>query len=111
MIIGKTSNGITLYEANYSGNCMVGTRTRTYSQIASEYSRITASISHNYTGTVAKYNSTYHKVYCASSSCTGYMLEEHYAYNPGANATCLGCGYKGWITNGVQNITDPGSEG
>lgn len=42
IITSKTSTGISVYEANYAANnCLVGTRTITYAQLASQVSSVT----------------------------------------------------------------------
>lgn len=103
IVMSTTSTRISIYEANHDGHCGVGTRTLTYSSFYSQYTEVTQAYAHDF-GTYAKYNSTYHKVYGDNGSCNGYILEHHYAQTPGSNATCLGCGYVGNISNGVESV-------
>lgn len=103
IVMRTTSTSISIYEANHDGQCGVGTRTLTYSAFYSQYTEVTQAYAHDF-GTYAKYNATYHKVYCDNGSCSGYILEHHYAQTPGSNATCLGCGYVGSIANGVESV-------
>lgn len=47
-----------------------------------------------------KYDSSSHRSPC-NSGCGFNYSGVHYAQNPGSNATCLGCGYVGYIPNGI----------
>lgn len=46
-----------------------------------------------------KYNSSYHRSPC-NTGCGYSYYGIHYAQIPGQNATCIGCGYVGYISNG-----------
>lgn len=46
------------------------------------------------------------KVKCSLSGCNGFIYGSHYAQSPGANATCLACGYKGNISIGIMSARD-----
>ncbi|MGN1399000.1 MAG: hypothetical protein ACI4WG_03270 [Erysipelotrichaceae bacterium] len=99
VFIKKTSDGVMTYECNLASNCNVQLLSRSYTTLNSLYSTDWAiySVSHTFNGTVQQYNSTYHKKFCSSSGCGGYIYEAHYAINNGANATCIKCGYVGEI--------------
>ena len=103
VLISTGSNYIKTYECNNGGNdCHVSVETRSLGSLHSGYfDRAIYSVSHRFTGTAKKYSSSYHKIPCSSSGCTGYILQIHYSSNPGANATCSACGYVGKIDSGV----------
>ncbi len=101
VIVSTNASGITLYEANYPANCRVNLRTRTYQQLVEEYPYVLLVVSHTLSGAAINYNDSYHKKTCSVSSCTATRLQPHYAQVPGSNATCLGCGYRGYIAIGL----------
>lgn len=95
-----------LYEANYGWKCDVGMRTLTYAQFRNQYAYIVKSFAHSFDGSAIKYDADYHKVKCSLSGCNGFIYGSHYAQSPGANATCLACGYKGNISIGIMSARD-----
>lgn len=60
---------------------------------------------HSGSGKWLKYNATYHRVSC-DGGCGEFILQPHYASVPGANATCLGCGYIGNISSGIMSVDE-----
>lgn len=103
ILMGTSSTGVTVYEANYDMQCGVGTRTLSYATFASQYPTVVETYCHKFSGSYATYSSQYHKVFCNLSGCNGYLLREHFAENPGSNATCIACGYVGNISNGMYS--------
>ena len=99
VFIKKINNGILTYECNLSSNCNVQLLERTYTEFIDTYSNDWGiySVSHHFNGTCQQYDSSYHKKYCNSSGCGGYILEAHYATNNIGTSTCTKCGYTGVI--------------
>jgi len=106
VIANADSSSVTVYEANYSWKCDVGMRTLTYAQFRNQYAYIVKSFAHSFDGSAIKYDADYHKVKCSLSGCNGFIYGSHYAQSPGANATCLACGYKGNISIGIMSARD-----
>lgn len=106
LIAAVGAGGVKGYEANYGWKCDVGMRTLTYAQFRNQYAYIVKSFAHSFDGSAIKYDADYHKVKCSLSGCNGFIYGSHYAQSPGANATCLACGYKGNISIGIMSARD-----
>lgn len=106
VLVDADSTHITVYEANYGGLCRVNYRSLTYEKFVSQYDRIYKTFAHSFHGAPKKYDEMYHKIPCELSGCTSYILQPHYAQIPGANATCLGCGYVGNISSGIMSVDE-----
>ncbi len=101
--LATTSSGIYLQECNIGGRCLVSIKTRPLADYRNyiDLRWGVYKVTHRYTGSssyTTSYNSTYHREKCSSNGCTAYILQQHSAYVPGANATCCRCGYVGNIT-------------
>lgn len=104
VIISAGNSSVTIYESNYTDLCQVGIRTLTYAKFRSQYPSIAKTFAHSFDGRATKYDTTYHKVACSLSGCSSYIYQPHYSQSPGANATCLACGYVGYISSGIMSI-------
>lgn len=70
-----------------------------YSQDTINNNNISRVHIHSPSASWQRYDSTNHRTPC-NAGCGFYYYGSHYAQNPGANATCLGCGYVGYISKG-----------
>ena len=101
-----SDTGITGYECNIGGKCIISKFSYTYQEIANSYNggNVCETYSHHFsrsTATVVTPNA--HKIKCISSGCTGYILEPHYETlstqsADGSAGTCAACGYTGEIS-------------
>lgn len=102
MIIESTSeSGIRVYHANWTGGLVCET-VLSYSDIATRWTEISYMQvpSCRYSKWV-KYDSNRHVKTCLD--CGKQEYQAHYAKTPGYG-TCLGCGYVGYISNGLQDV-------
>ena len=98
VFISSNTSGITVYECNQDWACGVDLRSYDFSVFNIKYDYIAIYVSHTFDGGYSQFSSAYHKSYCSTSDCSGYIYEVHTAYVPGNNATCAQCGYVGKIT-------------
>ena len=98
--VNKTSTSVKTYECNRNSNCNVEIINRTFESFENYYSDEWGiyRVSHKFHyGNCVSYSSQYHKRYCNSSGCGGYIYEAHYATNNMGTSTCEACGYVGVI--------------
>ena len=96
VIVKFTSNGVITYDCNVKGQCDISLVERTYNSIAnSSFAYVANTVSHDFTGPIAKYSAAYHAVYC--EGCSGYILKSHYTTSA-SSRTCDECGYVGNIS-------------
>lgn len=104
-----SDTGITGYECNVGGKCLIRRFDYTYQDLFDfygndGYSNVNDTFSHHFSRTTATVVSgNAHKISCTSSGCTGYILEPHYETlstqsTDGSAGTCAACGYTGDIS-------------
>ena len=101
IFISASSDGVKMYDANYTGYCKVDTHTVPYKTLFDKYEggKILEAYAHNFTKKLNYNNVSYHKIACSSSGCTGYeALESHTLKYTQLNSTshtvtCTVCGY------------------
>lgn len=79
---------ITVYECNMTGRCQVSTGTYSPNTILNRYKAVENYFTHTFNGTASYYDGSYHKLYCSSSGCTGYILQPHSV----SGGYCSACG-------------------
>lgn len=99
VFVSASSTGITVYDCNYNGPCLVTLRTISYYDLRTIYPYVCSAFSHSFTGTVTYISSNAHAVYCSSSGCQGYILQPH-VYKLAGGTTCTICGF---LNNSVED--------
>ena len=107
IVADVTSTGATIYEANFSGYCIVSMKHFTFSELSSRYYKIEWSYEGNHTfGSNYGYDTSYHWNKCTHSQCNAkYNFKPHVfaAYGNGTEK-CTSCSYiRSTTVNNIEN--------
>lgn len=93
IVISATDTYVKVYDANYVKANTVSVRIWYYTDIAERYKYLYETVYHNFVKSY-DYDDSYHKTTCATSGCSGYVLEKHTPKLNNGKFACTKCGHQ-----------------